>query len=64
MPFGISCASDRMVDDNFGDIENVLPIHDDLIIAGKDYDEHDKTLRRVFERARAKNIKFNRSKIQ
>ena len=67
MPFGISCASDvaqEMVNRHFGDLQNVLPIHDDLIVAGRDYDEHDKTLKEVFERARASNIKFNRKKIQ
>ena len=67
MPFGISCASDvaqEMVNEHFGDIADVLPIHDDLIIAGMDYEEHDQTLRKVFERARDRNIKFNRKKIQ
>ena len=34
----------KMVDYNFGDIENVILIHDDLIIAGDDFESHDKTL--------------------
>ena len=67
MPFGICCASDvaqKMVEDHFGDIDGVLPVHDDLIIAGKDKAEHDAILRRVLKRARTSNIKFNRNKIQ
>ena len=67
MPFGICVASDvaqRMVDDNFSDIPGVLAVHDDIIIAGKDTAEHDSALKQVLERARMRNIKFNRSKVQ
>ena len=66
MPFGICVASDvaqRMVDDNFSDIPGVLAVHD-VIIAGKDTAEHDSALKHVLERARMRNIKFNRSKVQ
>ena len=35
-----------------------------MIIAASDDKEHDETLRAVLERAREKNVKFNRSKIQ
>ena len=61
MPFGICCASDiaqNMVEDHFGDI-GVLPVHDDLIIAGKDEAEHmsfyDKSLS-VHEQATSSSI--------
>ena len=67
MPFGIGVASDvaqRMVDDNFSDIPGVLAVHDDIIIVGKDTAEHDSALKRVLERARGRNIKFNRGKVQ
>ena len=67
MPFGIGVASDvaqRLVDDNFSDIPGVLAVHDDIIIAGKDTAEHDSALKRVLERARGRNIKFNRGKVQ
>ena len=67
MPFGICVASDvaqRMVDDNLSDIPGVLAVHDDIIIAGKDTAEHDIALKQVLERARERNIKFNRSKVQ
>ena len=35
-----SDVAHKMVDYNFGDIENVIPIHDDLIIAGDDFEIH------------------------
>ena len=56
-------ASDmaHKMDYNFGDIENVILIHDDLIIAGDDLESHDKTLIDVFERASSRKIQFNRN---
>ena len=53
-----------MVEKVFGDIPEVLVIHDDLIITSKTRDEHDKTLTKVFDRAQEQNIKFNKKKIQ
>lgn len=53
-----------MVDDNFSDISAVIAVHDDIIIASKDPAEHDSALKQVLERARWRNIKFNRSKVQ
>nr|XP_047137473.1 uncharacterized protein K02A2.6-like [Hydra vulgaris] len=67
MPFCISCASDaaqEMIELNFGDIPNVLAIHDDLIIAAKTDTEHDKIFQQILQRARERNIKFNLKKIQ
>lgn len=67
MPFGVCSSADvaqRMVDDNFGDIPDVLAVHDDIIIAGKTLQEHDKALQLVLQRARERNIKFNREKVQ
>ena len=54
MPFGISCASEvaqKMVEKHFGDISGALPIFDDIIIGGKDEQEHDLILRKVLTRA-------------
>ena len=67
MPFGISCASEvaqKMVEKHFGDISGALPIFDDIIIGGRDEQEHDVILRKVLTRARERNIKFKRDKIQ
>ena len=67
MPFGISCAGEvaqKIVEKHFGDISGALPVFDDIIIGGKSEEEHDLILRKVLTRARERNIKFNRDKIQ
>ena len=67
MPFGVCSASDvaqKMVDDNFSDIPGVLAVHDDIIVAGADGEGHDTALKVVLDRAKERNIKFNRTKIQ
>lgn len=67
MPFGISSAADvaqKMVDDNFSDIPGVLAVHDNIIVAGPNTEEHDKTLRLTLECARQRNIKFNKRKLR
>ena len=67
MPFGISSASEVMQkrnEETFGDIPDVHIIADDMIIAGKDEEEHDATFRKVMKRAREQNVKFNPEKIQ
>ena len=67
MPFGICCASDvaqKMIDDEFSGIPGALAVHDDIIIAGATIEEHDRALSKVLQRAREKNIKFNKKKMQ
>ena len=67
MPFDVSCASEvaqKMVEKHFGDMSGALPIFDDTIIGGRDEQEHDLILRKVSTRARERNIRFNRGKIQ
>ena len=54
-----SAMAHNMVDYNFGDIENVISIHVDVIIAGDDFKSHDKTLIDVFGRASSSNIKLD-----
>ena len=67
MPFGISSASEVMQKRNeqtFSDIVGVHIIADDMIIAASDEIEHDEIDRKVMQRARDKNIRFNRGKVQ
>ena len=67
LPFGVCCASDvaqRMVDEHFSDIPGALAVYDDIIISGSTPKEHDEALKKVLERARERNIKFNRKKVQ
>ena len=54
----------KNISKHFGDISGALPIFDDIIIRGRDEQEHDLILRKVLTRAREGNIKFNRDKIQ
>ena len=67
MPFGISSASEVMQKRNnetFGDIRGVHMVADDMIIAAASIEEHDQIIIKVMERAREKNVKFNKDKIQ
>ena len=60
--FGISSASEVMQKRNeqtFSDI-----VGDDIIIAASDEIEHDEIVRKVVQRARDKNIRFNKGKVQ
>ena len=54
----------KMVEKHFDDISGALPVFDDVIVGGKNEQEHDLILRKVLRRARERNIKFNRDKIQ
>ena len=66
LPFGVNSAAEvfeKRVEEIFGDLD-VAIYFDDLIVAGKNQEEHDKNLRRLLERARKFNVKFNRDKIQ
>ena len=57
-----------MVEKHFGDISCALPIFDDIIIGGRDEQEHDLILRKVLTRARECNIrdkiKFRVNKVK
>ena len=67
MSFGICSAPDvaqQMVDDEFSDIPGALAVHDDIIVSGANEEEHDTALEKVLLRARERNIKFNKKKIQ
>ena len=57
-------VAQKMVEKHFGDISGALPTFHDIIIGGKDEQEHDLILRKVLTRARECHIKFNRDKIQ
>ena len=62
MTFGISSASEVMQKRNeqtFSDI-----VGDDIIIAASDEIEHDEIVHKVVQRARDKNIRFNKGKVQ
>lgn len=67
LPFGISSAPEvfqKRSLEIFADIEGVFIVFDDLIIAAKDETQHDLILRKVLERAREANVRFNKAKLQ
>jgi hypothetical protein len=66
LPFGINSAAEvfeKRVEEMFGDLQ-VAIYFDDLIVYGKDQEEHDHSLRRLLERAKKCNVKFNKEKMQ
>ena len=67
MPFGISSASEiwqRSMEEEFGDIEGAEIIVDDLVVWGRNDEEHDKRLEQVLERALKSGLKLNKKKMQ
>ena len=67
MPFGIKSASEviqKRLEQIFGDIDNVQVIHDDIIVAGDDDEQHDQAMTALLERAREYRVTFNLKKLQ
>lgn len=67
-PMGVKSAQDefqRAMQENFGDLENVLSICDDIVVYGfeEDGSDHDKALRQLMFRARERNCRFNSEKF-
>lgn len=63
--FGISCAQDilqQRLEQAFSGTE-CCTMADDIIVGGKNEEEHDRNLDAVLERAAQINIKFNRKKL-
>ena len=67
MPFGISSAPEVFQKKNealFGDIDGVEIIFDDIIVAAESEVEHGTIMRKLLQRAREANVKFNEAKLQ
>ena len=67
MPFGIKSAAEvyqKRMTEIFQDIEGCEVIVDDIIIWGEDKTEHDRRLKQVLDRIRAKNLKLNPDKCE
>ena len=67
LSFGIKSAPEvfqHRMSELFEDVEGVKAIVDDLLIWGKDDDEHDARLKQVLNRAREVNLKFNAKKCR
>ena len=66
LPFGV-CSAPEVFQKNealFGDIDGVEVIFDDIIVAAQDEQEHDEIMKKLLERAKVKNVKFNPDKLQ
>lgn len=66
LPFGIRTASE-VFQEYFKEIFNISNVEiyiDDILVHGKTKEEHDKSLKQVFEIARKNNIKFNLNKCK
>jgi len=67
LPFGLNSAPEvfqKRAQQTFGDIEGVNVVFDDIIIAASTVPEHDETFRKLLQRARENNVRFNRKKLQ
>ncbi|XP_022791406.1 uncharacterized protein K02A2.6-like [Stylophora pistillata] len=67
LPFGIASTPDvfqNVMSHLFQDIESVEVIMDDLIMWGKDVEQHDVRLRQILDSCRDRNLKLNREKCQ
>ena len=67
LPFGLTCSSEIFqgrMEEEFGDIPNVMVFQDDILIHAKTEEEHDRALKEVMLRAKKLNIKFNLDKLQ
>lgn len=67
MPFGICTAPEvfqRVFYNVFQGLEGIGLYIDDLIVWGKDFEEHNDRLKKVLERAEQFNVKFNQNKCK
>lgn len=67
LPFGINIAPEKfqkLNEKSFGDLEGTEIYIDDILVWGKNLEEHDRNLEKVIERARKLNVKFNKDKLQ
>ncbi|XP_053696549.1 uncharacterized protein K02A2.6-like [Sabethes cyaneus] len=67
LPFGLSISPEvfqKFNEENFSDIAGVFVYIDDLLIYADNEEEHDCIMKKVIERARQRNIKFNSNKLQ
>ena len=65
MPFGLVMSQDvfqQRMDMIIGDCTGALALIDDVIIHGKNKDEHDLNLRKLMETSRTAGLAFNRNK--
>ncbi|KAK7089397.1 hypothetical protein V1264_024540 [Littorina saxatilis] len=66
VPFGLVSSQDefqRKIDETFENIPGLVGLVDDILIAGRTKEEHDKTLKAALDRATEKHMKLNPDKL-
>ncbi|CAC5373518.1 unnamed protein product [Mytilus coruscus] len=67
LPFGIVSASEvfqKAMSEMFDDIEGAVSVIDDVLIWGKDLQEHNERLKKVLDRVRENNLKLSPEKCE
>ena len=67
LPFGLSSTQDtfqKVMTDNFEDIDGVEVVVDDILVWGTNEAEHDLRLIKVLDRAHLRNLKLSKNKCQ
>ena len=66
MPFGLKCAPEifQFLTEQALQGTGAHIYFDDVLIAGKDYAEHDEIMMKVLEKARSETVRFNPGKLQ
>ena len=67
LAFGLSCSPEvyhQRVSQMFDDMEGVDTYLDDLLVWGETQEQHDRRLKEVLDRCRAKNFKLNKRKCK
>lgn len=67
LPFGLKCAPEifqRIMDQMLEGIEGAFAIVDDILVAGRDQQQHDQILKQVIERATSYNLTLNMEKCR
>lgn len=67
LPYGLSNSQDifqEEVEKHFSDLQNVIIVHDDMILYGQTKQEHDLAVAEVVKRAKEVGARFNKDKLQ
>ena len=67
LPFGLNVSAEifqKKVHEIFGDMPGVVCIHDDIVVHGKNKEEHDGNLRQALQRCSNYGVKLNTEKFE
>ena len=67
LPFGVACAPEifqRVVDDMLQGLDGVIVYIDEILVFGRDQQEHDIRMQRVLQRLKDANLKLNCASVK